>query len=73
MKYTKGLILFGGRRRRLGGLLLGLGRQFVAEFNREPVAGVVFTDCGTITDDRVIPSRRWQRLKWSLLYQRVSE
>ena len=49
MFFLESLILLGrrscGRWRlgRLGGLLLGLGRQFVAQFDGEPVARVVFS------------------------------
>jgi hypothetical protein len=52
---VRDLILFGrrGRLRRLGGFMWELGRQFVAEFNGEPVSRVILTDRGTIKDDRV--------------------
>ena len=32
---------------------MGLRGQVVAQFDREPVTGVVFSDWGAITDDRV--------------------
>jgi hypothetical protein len=77
--YTPRLFLFGrgggwrGRLRGLGGLLLGLGGQFVAQFEGEPVSRLFLSDRGTITDDRVHAFYRWQILKWVLPYQRVSE
>src|ERR1700722_13449811 len=52
---TTALILFGWRRllRRLCGFLLGLGRQFVAEFDGHPVSRAFLNERGTIADHAV--------------------